>query len=108
MDQTQLTIVIAAGLFIAILLGWCLRWIFNLLNPPAPPEPKADSEWAEYAKACEADRDAAQARLAEVERDLGARLNQANAELQAAMDGLGDARRESDAIRAELAALKEA
>ncbi|MHA3913247.1 hypothetical protein [Halovulum sp. GXIMD14793] len=102
MNQQQLTLTIAAALFAAIVLGWILRWIFDLLNPPPPPEPLADSEWAEYAKACEAERDDAQARLAEVENDLGRRLTQAQAELEAAMDGLGDARREARELQMKL------
>lgn len=106
MDRMQLTLVAAAALFVAVILGWGLRWIYELLNPPAPPEPKADSEWAEYAKACEAQRDEAYDRLEEVERDLTNRLNQAQAELSAAMDALGDARRAAQDLEAEVAALK--
>ena len=106
MNQMELTVTIAVGLFAAILLGWCLRWIYGLLNPPEAPQPKADSEWAEYALACEAQRDEAQSKLSEIERDLTTKLNQANAELQAAMDGLGAARRDAQAVRAELDALK--
>lgn len=106
MERTELTVIIAVALFAAVALGWVLRWVFDLLNPPPPPEPVADSEWAEYAKACEAQRDDAVARLAEVERDLGNRLTQANAELTAAMDGLGDARREAQTLQAQLDALR--
>ncbi len=102
MDQQKLTLTIAAALFAAIVLGWILRWIFDMLNPPPPPEPIADSEWAEYAKACETEREATQARLDEVERDLGGRLTQAQAELDAAMDGLGDARREVRELQMKL------
>jgi len=105
-DRTQLTLIIAGSLFAAVILGWILRWIFDLLNPAPPPEPKADSEWAEYAKACEAERDTAISRLTEVERDLGNRLTQSNAELSAAMEGLGDARREVQSLHAELDALR--
>ena len=102
MDRQQLTLTIAAALFAAIVLGWILRWIFDLLNPAPPPEPVADSEWAEYAKACEVEKEAAQAQLAEVENDLGRRLTQTQAELEAAMDGLGAARREAHELQAKL------
>lgn len=94
MDRQELTLIITAALFAAIVFGWVLRWIYSLLNPPAPPEPIADTEWAEYAKSCETAREAAEARLNEVERDLSNRLTQTQAELSAAMEGLGDARRE--------------
>lgn len=102
MDRQQLTLTIAAALFAAIVLGWILRWIFDLLNPAPPPEPIADSEWAEYAKACEAEKETAQMRLGEVENDLGKRLTQTQAELDAAMDGLGDARREAHDLQTKL------
>lgn len=101
MDRTELTIVAAAALLVALAAGWVLRWVYSLLNPP-PPAPKADSEWAEYARTCEAQRDEAQARLAEVERELGNKLTQAQAELSAAMEGLGEARRATQDLEAKL------
>ncbi|MEM9429261.1 MAG: hypothetical protein AAGA32_07160 [Pseudomonadota bacterium] len=102
MDRTELTLVVGVALFAAVLLGWVLRWIYGLLNPPPPPPPVPDSDWAEYAKSCEQERDAAQARLAEVERDLQSKIVQANAELEATMDGLRDARREVNELRSKL------
>jgi len=102
MDRTELTIVAAAALLVALAAGWVLRWVYSLLNPPPPPAPKADSEWAEYARTCEAQRDEAQARLAEVERELGNKLTQAQAELSAAMEGLGEARRATQDLEAKL------
>lgn len=105
MDRTELTIVAAAALMVALGLGWVLRWVYSLLNPPPAPPPKADSEWAEYAKACEAQRDAAQARLAEVEADLGNKLTQAQAELSAAMEGLAAARRATEHLEGRLTTL---
>lgn len=102
MDRNDLTLVAAVALMVALALGWVLRWIYSMLNPPPPPPPKADSEWAEYARACEAERDAAQTRLAEVESDLGNKLVQAQAELSAAMDGLGDARRATQELESKL------
>lgn len=102
MERTELTLVAAAALLAAMLIGWALRWIYEHLNPPVPPEPKADSEWAEYAKTCEAERDEARTRLTEVERDLGNKVAQAEAERDAAMDGLGEARRWAHELEAEL------
>ncbi|MHA3976154.1 hypothetical protein ACW9UR_00600 [Halovulum sp. GXIMD14794] len=106
MDRTQLTILVALAFLLAMAFGWMLRWGYDLLNPPPPPEPKDDSEWAEYARACEAARDEAQGRLSEVERELGNKLQQAQAELEAAMDGLGAQRRYATELEAELNALK--
>lgn len=102
MDRTELTLMAAAALLVAIAIGWGLRWVYDLLNPPPPPEPIADSEWAEYAKACEAAREAALAHVGEVERELGNRLTQMQAELDAAMEGLGEARRQADYYESEL------
>lgn len=94
MDRTQMTLAIAAALFAAVLLGWGLRWIFALLNPPPPPPPTPDSEWAAYAKSCEAERDQAVAHRDELERQLTNRLTQTQAELDATMEGLRAARTE--------------
>ena len=108
MDRTELTIVAATALMVALGLGWVLRWIYSMLNPPPPPAPKADSEWAEYARACEAQRDEAQARLAEVEREWSTKLTQAHAELSAAMEGLGAARRATRELEARMADMETA
>ncbi|WP_112322354.1 hypothetical protein [Oceanibium sediminis] len=108
MDRTELTLFASLALIVAVLIGWGLRWVYGVLNPPTPPEPLADSEWAEYAKACEAARNETAARLEEVERDLNNRLSQAQAELSASMEALGDARRRADELDAELSALKDA
>lgn len=106
MERTELTMVAAAALLAAVLIGWALRWIYEHLNPPPPPEPLADSEWAEYAKASEAAREAAEARLAEVERTMSNQLTQTEAERDAAMDALGDARRTAFELEKELGELK--
>ncbi|MEM8787689.1 MAG: hypothetical protein AAGE76_05470 [Pseudomonadota bacterium] len=106
MDRTGLTLIAATALLVAVVLGWALRWIYGLFNPPPTPEAPADSEWAEYAKACEAERDAAVARLTEVEAQLSGQLSEARAERDAAMDGLGDARRAAEALQQELDGLR--
>lgn len=106
MDRTELTVFATGALVVAVLIGWGLRWVYEMLNPPPPPEPLADSEWAEYAKAWEVAKNEAESRLAEVERNLSTRLTQVQAELDAAMDGLGDARRRGDELEAELNALR--
>ena len=103
MDRIQLTLLVTLALFCAMGVGWLLRWGYDLLNPPPPPEPKDDSEWAEYARACEAGKVEAEQRLAELERDLGNKLVQVQAELVAAMDGLGDSRRYVQELEARLA-----
>lgn len=107
MERTELTFVAAAALLAAVATGWALRWVYEHLNPPPPPEPLADSEWAEYAKSCEAAREAAEARLAEVERELGNRMTQAEAERDAAMDALGEARRQAYEMEKELVEIRD-
>ncbi|MEM7614137.1 MAG: hypothetical protein AAF245_03770 [Pseudomonadota bacterium] len=108
MNRTELTIAAAAALFAAILVGWGLRWFYGVMNPPPPPEPLDDSEWAQYAKAWEQQRNEAYAKLDEVERDMSNRLTQAQAELDAAMEALGDTRRSAQELEAEVARLREA
>ncbi|MEM8870407.1 MAG: hypothetical protein AAGB10_08360 [Pseudomonadota bacterium] len=105
MDRTELTFAASAALFAAMVVGWGLRWIYGLMNPPPPPEPLDDSEWAQYAKAWEEQRNDAYERLDEVEREMGNRLTQAQAELDAAMEALGDTRRAAQELEAEVARL---
>lgn len=96
MNRTELTLVIALVLFLAVLLGWCLRWSYNRLVSGAPVAP--DSMAARLHEA-ELAKEAAINRLVETERNYANLLNQAYAERDAAMSSIGDARREAEELR---------
>lgn len=103
MDRTELTLIAALALIVAAGVGWALRWGYDLLNPPPPPEPVADSEWAVYAKACEAERDQALAARVEVETAMNNRLKETAAERDAAMESLGGLRQQIAELEAAMA-----
>lgn len=99
MNQNQLVAVIAFFLILSFVLGWLARWLFDRLNRSAPiagPE------------AMQRMRDAEQA-LENREREFSATeaqyanaYAQLEAELDAAMSGLGDARRETAELRRKI------
>lgn len=102
MNRSELTMIIAGSLVLALIAGWTLRWVFGLLNRPEPEEPIPETELeAQLREALEA-RDASDAKLASVEEDLSRKLVQTQAELSATMDGLRDARRQTNEMREQL------
>lgn len=89
MDRTELTVAIAATLVGAVLLGWILAWIAGRLNARGPGDPETQGLIALL--------QAAEAR----EADLGARLDEAEAELAAALDRLNRERAQAEKVRAD-------
>ena len=106
MNETELTMVVAAALLLAILIGWTLRWFFARLNRAANDTSIGSNELAARLHTAEEARDAAVREREDAVRELKNRLDQAEAELQATMDGLRFARQETETLRDELAAAK--
>ena len=102
MNRTELTMIIAGGMVVALIAGWTLRWVFGLLNRPAPEEPIPESELEAQLREALVAKDAAEAKLMSVEEDLSNKLTQTQAELNATMDGLRDARRQMNEMREQL------
>ena len=101
MNRTELTLIIAGVLLAAVVLGWCLRWVYGRLvsgAPVAPDTMAARLHEAELAK------EAAIARLADAERHYANLLTQAIAERDSAMESIGHIRREAEDLRAMLEA----
>lgn len=98
MGQTELTLVIGSALVVAVVVGWTLRWIFAKMNTSGP---MASAEVTGRMREAEAAQEAAEAQLAEVTENARRMESQLNAELEAAMSGLGNARREAEAWREE-------
>lgn len=105
MNKIEITALLTGALLAAFVLGWALRWIFSRLNRSSlqggPPE-----EMAALLHAAEEARDNAEARMTQRETELLNQLKQTKAELSAAMEGLGDARRQSQTLEAQLADLR--
>jgi outer membrane biosynthesis protein TonB len=94
MNRTELVLAMSATLFAAFVLGWLLRWAFGRLNQVNSVDVTEIDQLA--------------TRLHDAELSLSEAQNalvQKEAELEAAMDGLGIARRESAGFQDELARL---
>jgi chromosome segregation ATPase len=105
MNRTELTLLIAGSILLAVLIGWTLRWFFVRLTN-AGSHPAGSNELAARLHDAEEARDAAFAERDSAISELRNKLGQTEAELRAAMDGLGDARREAEDLRATLEASK--
>lgn len=108
MGQTQLIIIVAMVLMIAFALGWGAHWIFRKLNRVDTSNIAELDHMATQLHEAEETRDEAIAYMQSREAELGARLSEASAELSAAMEGLGVARREAEELRAYIDSLGEA
>ena len=98
MGRTELTLVIGTALVLAVMVGWMLRWFVSKMNTTGPI---ASDEAMGRMREAEAARDAAEAQTADVERQARQEISRLEAELDAAMSGLGNARREAEAWRNE-------
>lgn len=106
MGRTELTFIVAGIFVVAVLLGWILRWGFGRVRYMSQARPGIATDMASRLHAAEQARDAAVGDRDEAIADMKNRLRETEAELTAAMDGLGNARREADNLRAELAELQ--
>jgi nitrogen fixation/metabolism regulation signal transduction histidine kinase len=100
MNRTEFIIATAIILFVAFGLGWFACWLINRLSRVTQAEMGELDQMARDLHDAEETRDQAIEYLEGREAELTNRLNQSNAELRAAMDGLRDARRETDELRA--------
>ena len=98
MDRTDLTLIIGSALVVAVIIGWTLRWLFDRMNTTGP---MASDEVVARMREAEATQLTAEDHAAEIGREARTMENQLRAELDAAMTGLGNARRESEQWRTE-------
>ena len=101
MNRTELTLAVAGAFLLAVLIGWTLRWIFSRLNQSSATVAAGSNELAARLHTAEEARDAAFRERDDMVKELRNKLDQTEAELEAAMDGLGHARREAEALRAQ-------
>ncbi|MFN6951502.1 MAG: hypothetical protein ACK4NE_02765, partial [Albidovulum sp.] len=87
-------------LFVAFGLGWFACWLIHRLSRVTQTEMGELEQMARDLHEAEETRDAAISFLETREAELTNRLNQSQAELRAAMDGLRDARAEAEELRA--------
>jgi prefoldin subunit 5 len=100
MNRTELIIATAIILFVAFGLGWFACWFVHRLSRVTQAEMDDLEQMARDLHEAEETRDAAINFLESREGELTSKLNQSQAELRAAMDGLRDARAEAEDLRA--------
>jgi prophage endopeptidase len=104
MNRTELVITMAIILFLMFLLGWGAHWLFRRFNRVDTTNVADLDHMASALHEAEETRDEAIAYLQSREAELSGKLGQTEAELAAAMDGLGEARREAAELRAYIEA----
>ena len=98
MNSFELILAISVVLFVMFALGWIARWYqVRLANMRAHGSP--ESELEVRLREMAAERDEAVTNMQVAEEECANRLRQVEADLEAAMDALGDARREADYYR---------
>ena len=100
MNRTEFIITTAVILFVAFGLGWFACWLINRLSRVTQAEMGELDQMARDLHEAEETRDQALTYLEQRESELTNLLQQTEAELRAAMDGLRDARREAEELRA--------
>ena len=102
MNRTEFIFATAAILFVAFLVGWFAHWLVSRLSRVSQADLGELDRMAQALHEAEETRDQAITYLQQREAEMTNQLAQTEAELQAAMDGLRDARREAEEMRAQI------
>ena len=99
MNRTEFIIATAIILFVAFALGWFASWLVNRFTRVTKADMGELDRMAQALHEAEETRDQAITYLQQREAEISNQLTQTEAELRAAMDGLRDARRETEEWR---------
>ncbi len=99
MNRTEFIVATAIILFVAFMLGWFACWLVHRLTRVTQAEMGELEKMARDLHDAEEMRDEAVDMLQAREAGLASQLQQTQAELRAAMDGLRDARHEAEELR---------
>lgn len=99
MGKTELVIVLAIILFAVFIVGWSAHWLFRRFNRFDTSNVAELDHMATALHDAEETRDQAMTYVEQREEELTRQLGQTEAELAAAMEGLGEARREAQELR---------
>ena len=102
MTRTEFIIATAIVLFIAFCLGWFANWLVHRFTRLAAGDVAELDRMSQELHEAEETRDQAITYLQQREAELTNQLSQTEAELRAAMDGLRDARHETEELRARM------
>ena len=99
MNRTEFTVAIAIILLVAFAAGWFTYWLLHRFTRVAGGDMAEMDRLAQSLHEAEEQRDQAILYLEEREAELLSQINQTDAELRAAMEGLRDARHEAEEMR---------
>ena len=102
MNRTEFIIATAIVLFVAFCLGWFANWLVHKFIRVASSDVGELEKMAQELHEAEETRDQAITYLQQREAELTNQLSQTEAELSATMDGLREARHETETLRNEL------
>ncbi|MGE4325195.1 MAG: hypothetical protein AB7E21_03680 [Pseudodonghicola sp.] len=102
MNRTEFIITTAIILFIAFAMGWFANWLVHRFTRVRQSDVADLDRMSQELHEAEETRDQAITYLQQREAELTNQLNQAEAELRAAMEGLRDARQEAEELRAQI------
>lgn len=102
MNRIEFIVAIAIILFVAFVLGWLAHWLVARFNQVSSADLNEMENLAKALHDAEETRDQAIAYLQQREAELTGQLSQTEAELRAAMDGLREARHETEDLRGAL------
>ncbi len=100
MNRTEFIIATAIILIVAFSLGWFASWLIHRLTRVTAADMGELEQMAQALHEAEEMRDQAITYIEQREAELTGQINQTEAELRAAMDGLRDARHEAEELRA--------
>ncbi|WP_121062755.1 hypothetical protein [Chachezhania antarctica] len=100
MNRTEFIVATAVVLFVAFALGWFAYWLVHRFSRIGQNDLSELDRMSQELHEAEETRDQAITYLQQREAELTNQLAQTEAELSAAMDGLRDARREAEELRA--------
>ena len=99
MNGTEFIFATAAILFVAFIAGWFAHWLISRITRVTRSDMDDLDRMAQELHHAEEARDQAVTYMQQREAELTNKLAQTEAELEAAMDGLRDARTESEELR---------
>lgn len=108
MSRTEFVIATAIILFVAFCLGWFANWLVHRFSRVAQGDVAELDRMSQELHEAEETRDQAITYLQQREAELTNQLAQTEAELSAAMDGLREARTETEEMRLHVERIQQA
>ncbi|MCG7621923.1 MULTISPECIES: hypothetical protein [unclassified Epibacterium] len=102
MSRTEFILTTAIILFVAFAMGWFANWLVHRFTRVRQSDVADLDRMSQELHEAEETRDQAITYLQQREAELTNQLSQTEAELRAAMDGLREARHETEELRSQL------